>query len=119
MISPADLSNAYYQFKQTISLPQSLSYKDLLTKPIPAAIHNTSIDADLPTYAIYNSNLPPSLVNSSSSLSSTTDSLSSPDDEEDATMAYYTQAPTKAHCRDRNPAVYEDVTVYEPYFRTT
>lgn len=96
LISPADLSNAYYRFKQTTrpSLPQPI----VITKPEAAATN----DADIPTYAAMYSQQP-SLMNDSSSSLSSVDSVSTQDENDAATMSYYkTDEPPKAHCRNRN-----------------
>lgn len=111
MISPADLSNAYYKFKQTsVSLPPALSYKptiNILSKPTPAVLSITHDTADLPTYAVMYSNLsqPPSLADSTTSLSSTDSdgsSVATLDEDLNAMLKFYNQQqPPKAHCRDR------------------
>lgn len=111
LISPADLSNAYYKFKQTsISLPPTLSYKptmNILSKPVPAVLSVTYDTTDLPTYAVMYSNLGqlPSLADSTASLSSTDSdesSIATLEEETSAMLRFYNQQqPPKAHCRDR------------------
>lgn len=111
LISPADLSNAYYKFKQTsVSLPPTLSYKPtmkILSKPVPAVLSITHDTTDLPTYAVMYSNLGqlPSLAGSTTSLSSTDSdesSVATLDEETNVMMKFYNQQqPPKAHCRDR------------------
>lgn len=119
MISPADLSNAYYRFKQTsISLAQSYVPFTTLSKPIPAVL--SAIDADLPTYAAMYSNLsqPPSLLtDSTTSLSSQDSDTTSVDtlDEEDAMVKFYSQPPKKAHCRNRKNSGFEDVVIHDTF----
>ncbi len=112
MISPADLSNAYYRFKQTsVSLPTCI-----LSKPIPAVL--SAMDADLPTYAAMYSNLsqPPSLADSTTSLSSDDSddtSISTLEEENNAMMKFYHPPPKAAHCRNRKTTSYEDVLLNE------
>lgn len=122
LISPADLSNAYYRFKKTTcpSLPPSvLSKPALAAKSAAIALMTTTNDADIPTYvALYsNSNLSlPSMTDSSISLSSTDsdNSTLSVEDQDIATMNYYhrTHEPPKAHCRIRNN-IYENTVINE------
>jgi hypothetical protein len=92
LISPADLANAYYRFKQATSLPPLI--KQQIIKPVPAAVllnaTATINEVDIPTYAaqtIYSSL--PSLINDSQN------SFSSDDSELEERL------PEQAHCRNR------------------
>lgn len=114
LISPADLSNAYYRFKQTTcpSLPQFISHPIVVTKPEAAATN----DADIPTYAAMCSQ-PPSLMNDSSSSLSSIESIYTTEENDAATLNYYKQTdePPKAHCRNRNN-IFEQPN-YNPFLR--
>ncbi|KAL7321701.1 PHO85 cyclin-1 [Mucor circinelloides] len=101
LISPADLSNAYYRFKQYTNPSVAAE----ITKPIAVltttAQHHAN-EADIPTYAaatMYSSQLALSNSSLSSSLSSESDSsVSTMDDEAEL---YYYKIPPEAHIRNR------------------
>ncbi|KAI8642609.1 hypothetical protein BD408DRAFT_443319 [Parasitella parasitica] len=99
LISAADLSNAYYRFKQYTNPPS------VLTKPIAvlATAQNNANEADIPTYAaatIYLSHTSLSNSSLSSSLSSESDSSVSTIDD-NTTETYYYKIPPEAHIRHR------------------
>lgn len=101
MISPADLSNAYYRFKQYTNPSVAAE----ITKPIAvltATAQHQANEADIPTYAaatMYSTQLALSNSSLSSSLSSESDSsVSTMDDEAEL---YYYKIPPEAHIRNR------------------
>lgn len=120
LISPADLSNAYYRYKQSTcpSLPISIPLRPptLIKRPEAAATH----DADMPTYAAMYSQ-PPGLINDSCSSFSSVDSIITQieeDSSEEAMRKYYkTDEPPRAHCRHRNQSVFEPSVSYNPFLR--
>ncbi|KAL9540911.1 hypothetical protein MBANPS3_009419 [Mucor bainieri] len=104
LISPADLSNAYYRFKQYTN-PATVAVE--ITKPVAVltttAQHHAN-DADIPTYAaatMYSSQLALSSSSLSSSLSSDSDSSVSTMDDSHDTESYYYKMPPEAHVRSR------------------
>ncbi|KAI7888696.1 uncharacterized protein EV154DRAFT_517019 [Mucor mucedo] len=104
-ISPAELSNAYYRYKSTSTIPIVIKRPEAA-----AALH----DADIPTYAAMYSGQP-GLINDSCGSLSSVDSVATQDDQ-DATVNYYkTDEPPKAHCRQRNPPMIE--ASYNPFLR--
>ncbi|CEP15680.1 hypothetical protein [Parasitella parasitica] len=98
LISTADLSNAFFKFKQYTNFPF------VVTKPVAVltTAQNNTNEADIPTYAaatIYSSHIALSNSSLSSSLSSESDSSIST--VEDTIETYYYKMPPEAHLRCR------------------